>query len=166
MMDSAARHRVAQSELVATLEDVMTRYFGAPQQLKRLRRRVSTYSSSSTVENLEVDLHGKPSLRLVFKNLSPAALLPGARRIRPDFLYEPHREAATYERILRRHQSGTATCYGSVNTDTPERHWLFLERVTGRPLWQVGRMESWLEAARWLARLHGRFDAAEVSKTT
>ena len=46
---------------------------------------------------------------------------------------------------------GTPICY-----DAGE-HWLLLEKVKGVELWQVGELETWVEAARWLARLHKHF---------
>jgi aminoglycoside/choline kinase family phosphotransferase len=46
-----------------------------------------------------------------------------------------------------------------VTSAARDRQWLFLERVPGRLLWQVGRLESWEKAARWLAALHTEFDA-------
>jgi hypothetical protein len=149
--------------LSAALEQALARHFGAPRRLHRLRRRVSAYSSSCTIENLEVELDRGQKLRLVFKNLSPAALLEGAKRVRPGFLYEPQREILTYERILDPQRLGSAVCYGSVSSVEQERYWLFLERVTGPLLWQVGRMEAWEQAARWLARLHSEFDAADFA---
>ena len=38
-----------------------------------------------------------------------------------------------------------------------ERYWLFLERVEGVLLWQVGRFEQWERAAAWLAGFHSHF---------
>src|SRR5205823_5362026 len=34
------------------------------------------------------------------------------------------------------------------------RFWLFLERVEGVELYQVGELERWQQVLRWLARLH------------
>jgi aminoglycoside phosphotransferase (APT) family kinase protein len=39
------------------------------------------------------------------------------------------------------------------------RYWLFLERVAGRELYQVGEFAIWQEVARWLASLHSHFTA-------
>ncbi len=35
-----------------------------------------------------------------------------------------------------------------------ERHWLFVEWVEGRELYQVGELELWCAAARWLGEMH------------
>ena len=161
-MSPDARHQVEREELRVALERALTQHFGTRRSVKRLCRRVSAYSSSCAIENLEVELDRGQKLRLVFKNLSPASVLAGAKQVRPDFLYEPLREIATYENILPPQRLGTAICYGSVNSAEPERYWLFLERVTGPLLWQLGRLESWEQAARWLARLHSAFDFAKL----
>ena len=68
------------------------------------------------------------------------------------------REIETYRRILHPQRLGTPIFYGAVVSPELERYWLFLERVSGPLLWQMGRMESWQQAARWLARLHTEFD--------
>jgi thiamine kinase-like enzyme len=162
-MISNGRCQVERGELAAALEQVLTRHFGARRRLRWLRRRLSVYSSSCTIENLEVELDSGQKLRLIFKDLSPTTLLAGAQQVRPDFLYQPQREITTYEAVLRDRGLGTATCYGSVHAAATERHWLFLERVTGPMLWQVGRLEAWEQAGRWLARLHSEFANAGVS---
>jgi hypothetical protein len=159
-MISQVRHQVGRGELAAALEEVLTRHFGARRRLKRLRRRRSAYSSSCAIENLEVELDGGQKLRCVFKNLSPASHLADAQQVRPGFLYDWRREIAAYEKILQPERHGTAVCYGSVHAADPEEHWLFLERVTGPLLWQVGRLEAWEQTGRWLARLHNDFARA------
>src|SRR5437763_1558264 len=49
---------------------------------------------------------------------------------------------------------GTATCYGAVVDERLGRYWLFLERVAGVELYQVGELSTWQRAACWLAGLH------------
>jgi hypothetical protein len=100
----------------------------------------------------------------MFKDLSPQAMLDGARRTRPRFLYEPRREIETYRTILAPNELGTATCYGAVVERRARRYWLFLERVSGPLLWQVGEFDTWLAVARWLARLHSRFATANLPR--
>jgi thiamine kinase-like enzyme len=97
------------------------------------------------------------SLRLVFKDLSPSAVLATASQVRPRFLYHPLREIETYRNLLNRLDLGTARCYGDVIKPEAGRYWLFLERVDGPLLWQLGGMRAWCAAARWLGRLHTRY---------
>jgi Ser/Thr protein kinase RdoA (MazF antagonist) len=77
--------------------------------------------------------------------------------VRPHFLYDPRREIETYRKILQPQRLGAPTLYGAIDSPREKRFWLFLERVTGPLLWQLGRLEAWEEAARWLARLHSEF---------
>jgi hypothetical protein len=157
-MEAVARNPVQLEALCAALERVLSRHFETPRRIKKLRRRLSAYASSSTIENLDVELDGGPRLRLVLKDLCPTSLLATARQVRPKFLYEPRREIEVYRKILRRHPLGTPTCYGAVSRRGRGGYWLFLERVSGPLLWQIGRLESWAQAARWLARLHTECD--------
>jgi len=151
-------HRLAREELHEALEQVLSKYFKAPLRVGNLRRRTSAYSSSSTIENLDVQLDRGPRLDLVLKDLSPASQLPGARNVRPPFLYQPLRELETYRKLLHPRKLGTAFCYGAIDHADVQIYWLFLERVRGPLLWQTGRQETWDQAARWLARLHTEFD--------
>ena len=102
------QHRVARDELRSGLEKALAQRLGARHRITRLRHQASAYSSSSLIENLDVQLDSGQHLRLVFKNLSPAHLLKDARQIRPDFLYSPQREIAVYERLLEPLRCGTA----------------------------------------------------------
>jgi Ser/Thr protein kinase RdoA (MazF antagonist) len=74
-----------------------------------------------------------------------------------DFLYDPFREIETYRSILPE-VPGPPAFFGAVADARSSRWWLFLERVHGVPLTEVGDGASWREAARWLARMHRRFE--------
>lgn len=159
-MVTEVRQRVCTDDLQAALVRIVAQHSEGRQRLKRWRRRLSVYSSSYTIENLQVEVFpGKP-LQLVLKDLSPSSLLETAQRVRPHFLYDPLREIETYRTTLHQLGLGTPVCYGATVSAELERYWLFLERVSGPLLWQMGRMDSWEHAARWLARLHNEFDTA------
>ncbi len=160
-METETRKRIPISVLRTVLEPMLSRHFEAPLRISALRRRHSVYSSSNSLENLEVELNGGKRLRLVLKDLSPGSLLPTARQVRPRFFYEPRREIEIYRNLLSSQTLGTPICYGAVESPELERYWLFLERVNGPLLWQRGRLEAWEQAARWLARLHTRFGKAD-----
>jgi aminoglycoside phosphotransferase (APT) family kinase protein len=153
------------SELQRSLEQVLSVHFRRPQRIRSLRRRISSYSSSFVIENLELELEAGQHLRLVLKDLSPKSMLPTARAVRPAFLYLPHREIQVYTRILQELELGTPVCYGAIESPEQKRYWLFLERVEGPLLWQVGRMEVWENAARWLAILHSKYQSGEFGAT-
>ncbi len=153
--------KVPTEALFPALERALSQHFGATVRIVKLRRRCSRYSSSCAIENIEVGLESGTRLSLVFKDLSPAALLETAREVRPGFLYEPVREIETYRRLLAPERLGTPIYYGAVNRPELKQCWLFLERVEGPLLWQVGRLETWRQAARWLAKLHGKFAGSD-----
>ena len=150
-MSSETRHRIRGDELRAALEHILA------QRVKVVRRRLCAYASSYTVENLDVTLKRGKKLRLVLKDVSPPSVLATAQQVRPHFLYDPAREIEVYQKILNPAARGTAKCFGAVNSPELERHWLFLERVDGRLLWQVGDLAQWDAAARWLGAQHRHF---------
>jgi hypothetical protein len=63
------------NELWSALETSLGTYFGDPCPLARLHRRPSVYRSSYPLEELDVELGSGRVLRLVFKDLSPRAVL-------------------------------------------------------------------------------------------
>src|SRR5262249_29567121 len=115
------------------------------------------YSSSFALDELEVRLEDGTAVSLVLKDLSRSAILEGARRARPAFRYDPLREVRTYRDLLAPARLGTPAYYGSVADPAAGRYWLFLERVQGVRLNEVGDFAVWEEVARWLARLHVAF---------
>jgi hypothetical protein len=133
------------------------RYFGAPRRITGLERRPSAYSTSFAIEELDVRLDDGTGLRLLFKDLSRQALLETARRVKPAFLYDPLREIETYRIVLEPNRLGTATCYGALVDRLAGRYGLFLEKVAGLELYQVGDFGTWQQVARWLAATHARF---------
>jgi hypothetical protein len=154
------RERVPTEQLQKALERALSHHFGKKTYLVSLRRRHSRYSSSSAIENVELELAGGKRLSLIFKDLSPGSLLESARSVRPNFLYDPTREIEIYRKVLDPAQFGTPIFYGAVGRADLKKYWLFLERVPGPLLWQLGRMETWRQAARWLARFHSHFAQA------
>ncbi len=157
MTQAAPRSPARTEELSLALKHALDKHFGKERWISGLDRRPSAYRSSFLLEELDVLLEDGARLAIMFKDLSPQALLPEAREAKPAFLHDPQREIDTYRGILAEQRLGTAACYGAVVDRQAERYWLFLERVNGRALWQVGEIGVWQEAARWLAVLHHRF---------
>jgi hypothetical protein len=141
---------VTTADLLGVLEPTVGR-------IARLDRRPSAYSSSFAIEDLDVQLADGRLLALVFKNVGRDGLLPGARSVKPEFLRDPRREIEVYRCVLG--PDVGARYFASVTDDAAGRYWLFLERVTGVELYQVGDIETWQAVARWLARFHARFAA-------
>jgi aminoglycoside phosphotransferase (APT) family kinase protein len=141
---------LADSELRAGLEQALA---GAGLELAgAIERRPYAYRTSFPLEELRVELAGEGTLTLLFKQLDWKALEPEAQVAKPRFLHDPEREPAVYAELLPQAPVGPPRCFGAVAE--PGRHWLFVERVEGRELFQVGERALWEEAARWLARFH------------
>lgn len=147
------------AELRAALEQELSTFYGRLTRIAELRRSPSSYRSSFGLEELGVVLEDGTQLALMFKNLSPRSFHDAARRAKPDFLRNPLREIEAYELILPVQPFETATLYGAVVAPQIDRYWLFLEKVPGIELYQVGTFDSWRRLAGYLARFHGAYTA-------
>jgi len=119
----------------------------------QVRRRPSEYRTSFPLEELDLTLEDGAELRLIFKDLAWAAPDDEARLAKPDFLYDPRREPAVYASVLAPRGLGPRY-YGAAIDPDAERYWLFVERVDGRELYQVGDLELWQAVAGWLGEMH------------
>jgi aminoglycoside phosphotransferase (APT) family kinase protein len=123
-----------------------------------VERRPYAYRTSFPLEELRVELAGEGPVTLIFKQLDREELEPEAQAAKPRFLYDPEREPAVYASLLPQAPPGPPRFFGTVAE--PGRHWLFVERVEGRELFQVGERVQWEEVARWLGRFHVAFAGA------
>lgn len=154
MNESAAE--VDTAVLRTALEEVLSRHFGAPRAIEEMQRCPAWYRSSFVLEELEVKLDDGLALHLLFKDLSLQGLSEERKLSKPAFLHDPLREIETYRRILVPHLPDTALCYGAVADAESGRYWLFLEKVQGVRLPDVG-LDTWKRVAQWLAAMHVRF---------
>ena len=136
------------ADLAAALER------GLPAPVRILARRESPYASSFPLAELDVqDGDGRRST-VVWKDLTPSALLPGARAARNGGpAADPARELRAYELL---DGAGLDTPRLVAALHEPERAWLFLEAVGGARLEHVGDPAAWEAAARWPARAHAQ----------
>jgi thiamine kinase-like enzyme len=132
--------------------------FSASGDIVTLKRVRSDYSSSYQIEHVQVVFENGDSLSLIYKNLSRNNILREARETRHPFLYNPEREIEVYRSILAQCDLGTARLYGSVIDEQADYYWLFIEKLPGLELYQLGEFETWLQAARWLATFHDLFN--------
>lgn len=140
--------RLPDSELRAGLERALaTVGLGLRGEVER---RPSAYRTSFPIEELRVEIEGEGPATLAFKRLDREELEPQARLAKPRFLHDPEREPAVYRSLLPQAPPDPPRSFGSIAEDG--RHWLFVEWVEGRELFQIGERELWEEAARWLAR--------------
>lgn len=120
-----------------------------------LERRPGAYPSSFAVEEIDM-LAGRELLPLFVKDVGPAGLTEEGRRAKPDFLLEPRREREAYDSLLPGGVPEAPRLHAVVDDEAEGHCWLVLERIVGTPLHESGDFEQWLEAARWLARMHAR----------
>jgi Ser/Thr protein kinase RdoA (MazF antagonist) len=152
--DAGGRRLSSRLELSAALNALFGRAGSA--RIVDLDTWPLPYASSFAIEQAIVRFDDGSTLDLVCKDTGRAAMLPEARRIKPRFLHHPLREIATYERILAPFAAGAPRFYGSVVNRARGHYWLFLERVRGVPLTEVGDFAVWREVSGWLAEVHGR----------
>jgi aminoglycoside phosphotransferase (APT) family kinase protein len=143
---------LTEAELTETLGGILQE--SGAGSLREVRRRPSEYRTSFPLEELDAVLADGTRLRIAFKQLDWDRLDEQARLAKPAFLHDPGREPAVYEAVLPRAAPGPPRHYGSVLDPAAGRHWLFVEWVEGRELYQVGELELWCAAARWLAETH------------
>ena len=135
----------------AELETALAGLFGTAALRER---RPLAYRSSYPLELLRVALP-QGEREVVFKDLGRRDDADAAWEVKPRFVRDPDREIAVYRDVLAPLGLSAPAYLGSVVAR--DRHWLFLEHVTGEPLWQVGELDTWREAARWLAAMHVAF---------
>jgi Phosphotransferase enzyme family len=126
----------------------LTELLGVPS----LSRRPFEYRSSAPLAVLESE-----GRTLLLKDLSPGALTERARAAKLDFLHDPRREPQVYRSLLANAGLGTAECAAAVVDPVHEQYWLVVEKVPGVELYQVGELEQWAKALRWIARCHDHF---------
>ncbi len=151
--------------LVRELEVALRRTRGDNCRIAAISRRPYEYRTSFALDRVDVTLESGETLALIVKDTSRSTLSPQARRAKPLFLANERREIETYLGILAPANLGTPICYGA-SVDPAARHsWLFLERVEGVELFQVGDIALWDQVARWLAKFHAHFSGhAEQAK--
>jgi Ser/Thr protein kinase RdoA (MazF antagonist) len=125
-----------------------------------LQRRPSRYRTSFPLEELELAFAGGEQRRLAFKQMDWQRLDEKAQLAKPRFLHDPTREPAVYAFLLEPAGLGAPRYFGAVIDEEAGKHWLFVEWVEGRELYQVGEFELWLMVARWLGGMHAALGAA------
>ena len=118
----------------------------------------SPYSTSYPIDDVTVHLADGSQLVLVRKDLAwtvaAAGGSPGQAR-RSSTTHDAEIRVYT-RRSAAAHRTGPARCLGVVDQPEAGRRWLFLERLTGVELFQVGDLSQWQATARWIAGFHGR----------
>jgi aminoglycoside phosphotransferase (APT) family kinase protein len=132
------------------LERARERLRPAGPPVSGIRRRGLAGTTSYALDVVAVEFADGEVVNIVLKDFRHSRLPKAAAIRRRD------RELRVYERLLDGQALGTPRFYGACWDEAAQRYWLLLEFVEGRMV-RAGSFEYRLEAAAWLARLHGRF---------
>ena len=106
----------------------------------------------------QLGLERRRQLRILvmLKDVGSGALPEQAKVAKPELLYDPLREIEVYRGPLANAGLETAAYYGAAVSQAEGRYWLFIERVRGVELHQIGELAVWEDASSWLGRAHSR----------
>jgi aminoglycoside phosphotransferase (APT) family kinase protein len=142
------------SRLLRCLEqEAIPRAAGRRARVAHLERSPSQSATSYDAEVVSVRLEDGTEMRFFLKDYG------SSRRPRPAASQRRERELAIYRRLIGDAEIGTARYCGAVWDDGAAVHWLLLEFVAGTELRHT-ELRYWIDAARWLGRLQGRFARA------
>jgi phosphotransferase family enzyme len=151
---------VIRDDLRSALEAALGTSIGG-RRIRRVDWRPCPDQSSFVIDEVDVELDDGSSLALIAKATSWDLLEHEATLAKPRFLHDANRELTAYNSILSTLDVATPRYYGSVMCGPRDRR-LLLERSAGVELWQLDKSGAWHAAARWLARMHSRADAAVI----
>lgn len=139
------------SRLVRCLErHAIPKAAGRRARVAHLRRSPSRSATSYNAEVVSARLADGTEMRFFLKDYG------SSRRPRPALAQRRERELEVYRRLIGNAEIGTARYCGAVWDDDIGVHWLLLEFVVGMELRHM-ELRLWVEAARWLGRMQGRF---------
>jgi hypothetical protein len=142
----------------AALEQALAEVRGTPAPVVELSRRPFAYETSFAIDELDVRLAGGECLALVVKDVGPAGLSVEAAATKPAHTLDPGREISVYRDLLSPTALSTPRFHGAAVEPERGRWWLFLERVEGEVLTDVGEVGIWCDVAVWAGRLGGAVD--------
>lgn len=131
-------------------QDAIPRAAGRRARVAHLSRTPSRSATSYSSEVVSVRLEDGTEMRFFLKDYG------SSRRPRPEASRRRERELGVYRRLIGDGELGTARYCGAVWDDDSAVHWLLLELVPGTQLRHM-ELRFWIDAARWLGRLQGRF---------
>ncbi|HKO38097.1 MAG TPA: aminoglycoside phosphotransferase family protein [Solirubrobacterales bacterium] len=155
---SGALRQSPDAAVRAALERALSEIRGAPSPIAELIRRPFAYETSFAIDELDVRLGDGERLALLVKDVGAAGLTAEAAATKPAHTLDPGREISVYRDLLGPAGLSTPRFHGAAVEPERERWWLFLERVEGEVLTDVGELSVWCEAAGWAGRLDRAVD--------
>lgn len=140
--------------MIQSLNKGLSNIYGNPTEIARLDRQPSKKSNSFATERVQVVLKDGEMLNIFFKDLNPDNMLKVAKKIRQHGLERSHRELFMYKDVLSQLRLGTPKLYGYRWEPKNGIYWIFIEDAGPRRLQGFGDFSLWVDAARWIARLH------------
>ena len=150
---SGALRQSSNAQVRECLERALAETRRRRQSIAALDRRPFAYQTSFAIDELDVTFDDGESLSLLVKDVHPAGLSRRAAAAKPAFAIDPGREIAVYRRLLSLSALSAPRFHGAIEDDEHDRAWLFVERVPGLVLADVGEPKAWRSAAAWAARL-------------
>jgi hypothetical protein len=153
--------QIKEDLMAQSLSEGLSSIYGERKTVKRLDREPFSGSSSFATERIRALFDGDEWIDIFFKDLNPDHLLSEAQAIRESGLERSRREVLMYQNILMPLQLDTPTLYGSRWDQGENIYWIFLEDAGPKRLSRLGDFSLWVDAARWIARLHA-LDPGEI----
>lgn len=151
---TASRTRVETPELERALRPMLDERY---EKMAILERRPFPYRSTFPLEEIVLGFADGDRRSLIFKDLTQYGPTDRVWEVKAPFLHDPLREIEVYRHVLGPNGLSAPECVATVVEPDRGRYWLFLEKIEGELLWQVGDMDVWCLAAGWLARMHAGF---------
>jgi Ser/Thr protein kinase RdoA (MazF antagonist) len=156
----AALRETGDEELRRCLEEALAEVLEGSPSVSELQRNPFAYETSFAIDELLARLGDGAELDLLVKDVG-AGLSTSAATAKPSRALDPRREIAVYRSLLQDSGVPAPRFYGAVEVERSGRAWLFLERVPGEVLADVGDPGAWRAAAAWAAALGGKGEDRE-----
>lgn len=140
--------------MMQSLNEGLSSIYGKEMVIKLLDRQTFSGSSSFATERVRAVMEDGEILDIFFKDLNPDNLLAEAREIRQSGLERGQREVFMYKDVLSQLSLGTPKLYGYRWEPGNSIYWIFIEDAGPKRLSRLGDFSLWVDAARWVARLH------------
>jgi len=140
--------------MIQSLNEGLGNIYGGQIAIKRLDRQTFSGSSSFSTERIRAVLEDGEILDIFFKDLNPDNLLIEAQEIRQGGMERSQRELFMYKDVLSQLRLGTPKLYGYRWEPERSIYWIFIEDAGPKRLSRLGDFTLWVDATRWVARLH------------